>query len=233
MKKENRNRLILLIIIGIFFAVYFFVPSVNREVNESIRVLTKVDINGVAEYIRGFGVYAVMVSFLLMILQALISPIPAFFITLANAMIWGWAKGALLSWISSMVGAAVCFYIARILGRDVVKKFASEGVLVAIEEFFKKYGKYAIMVARLLPFVPFDAVSYAAGLTSMDFWPFFLATGLGQLPATIVYSYAGGSLTGGAQKLMVGLLILFAVSIIIYVARKIYNDKQTEQNKIQ
>ena len=54
MKKENRNRLILLIIIGIFFAVYFFVPSVNREINESIRVLTKVDINGVAEYIRGF-----------------------------------------------------------------------------------------------------------------------------------------------------------------------------------
>lgn len=233
MKKENRNRLILLIIIGIFFAVYFFVPSVNREVNESIRVLTKVDINGVAEYIRGFGVYAVMVSFLLMILQALISPIPAFFITLANAMIWGWAKGALLSWSSSMVGAAVCFFIARILGRDVVKKFASEGVLVAIEEFFKKYGKYAIMVARLLPFIPFDAVSYAAGLTSMDFWGFFLATGLGQLPATIIYSYAGGSLTGGAQALMVGLLILFAASIIIYVARKIYNDKQTEQNKIQ
>lgn len=89
------------------------------------------------------------------------------------------------------------------------------------------------MVARLLPFIPFDAVSYAAGLTSMDFWPFFLATGIGQLPATIVYSYAGGSLTGGAQALMVGLLILFAASIIIYVARKIYNDKQTEQNKIQ
>ncbi|WP_308551890.1 TVP38/TMEM64 family protein [Peptoniphilus duerdenii] len=233
MKKENRNRIILLIIIGIFFAVYFFVPSVNREVNESIRVLTKVDINGVAEYIRGFGVYAVVVSFLLMLLQSLISPIPAFFITLSNAMIWGWAKGALLSWSSAMVGAAMCFFIARILGRDVVRKFASEGVLVAIEEFFKKYGKYAITVARLLPFIPFDAVSYAAGLTSMDFWGFFLATGIGQLPATIVYSYAGGSLTGGAQALMVGLLILFAASIIIYVARKIYNDKQTERNKIK
>lgn len=232
MRKENEKRLILLSIVLIFLGIYLFVPKVNQEVNESIRVLTQVDINGVADYIRGFGVYSVIVSFLLMLLQALISPIPAFFITLANAMIWGWVKGVLLSWTSSMAGAAMCFFIARILGRDVVRKFASEGALGAIEEFFKKYGKYAIVVARLLPFVPFDVVSYAAGLTSMGFWQFFIATGLGQLPATIVYSYAGGSLTGGAQALMVGLLILFAVAIIVYVGRKIYNDRQIEKNRL-
>lgn len=47
------------------------------------------------------------------------------------------------------------------------------------------------LVCRLLPFVPFDPVSYAAGLTSLRFWPFMLATGVGQLPATIVYSGPG------------------------------------------
>ena len=60
----------------------------------------------------------------------------------------------------------------------------------------------------------------------MKFWPFFIATGLGQLPATIVYSYVGGTLTGGAQKLFVGLLTLFALSILIGVAKRVYNDKQ-------
>ena len=60
----------------------------------------------------------------------------------------------------------------------------------------------------------------------MRFWPFFIATGLGQLPATIVYSYVGGTLTGGAQKLFVGLLTLFALSILIGVAKKVYNDKR-------
>ncbi len=58
----------------------------------------------------------------------------------------------------------------------------------SIDEFFDKYGKYTILVCRLLPFMSFDIVSYAAGLTSMKFMPFFIATGLGQLPATIVYS---------------------------------------------
>ena len=41
-----------------------------------------------------------------------------------------------------------------------------------------------------------------------------------------MYSYVGGTLTGGAQKLFVGLLTLFALSILIGVAKKVYNDKQ-------
>jgi len=54
---------------------------------------------------------------------------------------------------------------------------------------------------------------------------FVIATGLGQLPATIVYSYVGGSLTGGAQKLMIALLLLFALSIVIYAGKKYMNDR--------
>ena len=45
----------------------------------------------------------------------------------------------------------------------------------------------------------FDLVSYAAGLTSMGFWGFFWATGLGQLPATLVYSYVGGNAPPAAR----------------------------------
>ncbi len=42
----------------------------------------------------------------------------SFLITLSNAAIFGWVKGAILSWSSAMAGAALCFYIARGLGRD-------------------------------------------------------------------------------------------------------------------
>lgn len=61
----------------------------------------------------------------------------------------------------------------------------------------------------------------------MSFGSFFLATGIGQLPATIVYSYVGGMLTGGAQLLMTGLLILFALSALVVMLRKIYMDRQS------
>ena len=125
-----------------------------------------------------------------------------------------------------MAGAALCFFIAKFLGRDVVERLTSKYAIDSIDEFFDKYGKYTILVCRLLPFISFDIVSYAAGLTSMKFLPFFIATGIGQLPATIVYSYVGGMLTGGTKLFVTGLLILFALTIVIYMLRKIYNEKK-------
>ena len=60
--------------------------------------------------------------------------------------------------------------------------------------------------------------------------PFFIATGIGQLPATIVYSYVGGMLTGGAKLFVTGLMILFALTVAIYMFKKIYNDKKNKSN---
>jgi uncharacterized membrane protein YdjX (TVP38/TMEM64 family) len=128
-----------------------------------------------------------------------------------------------------MAGAAICFYIARYLGRDTVEKFTSYKTLNSIDNFFKHYGKYAILIARLLPFISFDVVSYAAGLTSMEFWPFFIATGIGQLPATIVYSYIGGMLTGGVRTMVFGLLILFALSTLFVLLKNIWKDKKEKE----
>ena len=128
-----------------------------------------------------------------------------------------------------MAGAAVCFYIARILGRDAAEKLTSKAGLEQIDGFFEKYGKNTILICRLLPFVSFDLVSYAAGLTSMSFWSFFIATGIGQLPATLVYSYVGGMLTGGARLFVTGLMILFALSALIVMLRRIYMEKQRKK----
>ena len=87
-----------------------------------------------------------------------------------------------------MAGAAVCFFIARILGRDVAEKLTSKAGMQQIDTFFEKYGKNTVLICRLLPFVSFDIVSYAAGLTSMSFISFFVATGVGQLPACLLYT---------------------------------------------
>ena len=230
MNKAKRNRYILLGIVIVCALVYLLVPSVKNWVNTSVNTLFTTDINNVIEYIRSFGGYAVAVSFLLMILQSIISPIPAFFITLSNAAIWGWWRGAILSWTSSMVGAAMCFYIARIIGRDIVVKLNSNSAVEHIEKFFDRYGTNAIVIARLLPFIPFDIVSYFAGLTPIGFWEFFIATGIGQFPATIIYSYAGGQLTGGPQKMFIGLLILFGGSAVVAMIKKMYDAKQEKND---
>ena len=234
-KKSIREKVILLIIIIACILIYMFVPKVNSTINDIFKMFATGDFQVVKEFVAQYGAYAMAVSFLLMILQSVIAPLPAFLITFANANLFGWWQGAILSWSSARAGAAVCFYIARILGRDVVEKLTSKTGLKQIDDFFDKYGKHSILIARLLPFISFDIVSYAAGLTSMGFLGFFIATGIGQLPATIVYSYVGGMLTGGARLFVTGLLILFALSVLIILIRQIYlsrkNNNKTNENE--
>ena len=231
MKSKNPNliRLILLLAIALALAAYFAIPGVHSCVNEAVSVLGSADLDAVAEYIRSFGPWAVAFSFALMVFSSVLAPLPAFMITLANAAIFGWWQGAILSWSSAMAGAALCFFLARGLGRDVVEKIAGKGALAGVEGYFKKYGTRTILVCRLLPFVSFDAVSYFAGLTPMGFLAFFVATGIGQTPATIVYSYVGGMLTGGAKLLMIGLLCLFSLAILVGIIRQLYTDRQAKK----
>ncbi len=225
MKKKTISKIVLIAIILLTVLLYFVVPSFNATMNNFVSKLGSLNLDAVIELIRGYGAYAAVVSFFLMILQSILSPIPALLITLSNAAIFGWWKGALLSFWSAMVGAALCFYIARILGRDVVEKITTKTGLAKVDEFFERYGKNSILICRLLPFVSFDIVSYAAGLTPIKFWDFFIATGLGQLPATIVYSYLG-NLAGSTKTIFISIVCVVALSALVYMIGKIYNDKK-------
>ncbi|OFK81723.1 hypothetical protein HMPREF2800_07025 [Anaerosphaera sp. HMSC064C01] len=225
MKKKTISKIVLIAIIVLTVVLYFAIPSFNATMNNFVSKLGSLNLESVIELIRGYGAYAAVVSFFLMILQSILSPIPALLITLSNAAVFGWWKGALLSFWSSMVGAALCFYIARTLGRDVVEKITTKTGLAKVDEFFERYGKNSILICRLLPFVSFDIVSYAAGLTPIKFWDFFIATGLGQLPATIVYSYLG-NLAGSTKTIFISIVCVVALSALVYMIGKIYNDKK-------
>lgn len=224
--KRKIARIVLLVIIALLVVCYFAIPTMNSKVNRIFMLFSSMSVESIIGYIRSFGVWAVAVSFFLMVFQSVAAPLPAFLITFANAAIWGWWKGAILSWSSAMAGALLCFYIARIAGRDAVEKLTSKFAMDSVENYFKKYGKHTILICRLLPFVSFDFVSYAAGLTAMGIVPFLVATGIGQLPATIVYSYVGGMLTGSVKMVVTALLILFALVTLIALFKKMYNEKQ-------
>lgn len=235
MKMQSRKiwyyRITLIILLFAMLLAWALLPGVHEFINRSVAAFAAVDQQGIERFIQSYGALAAVVSFLLMILQAIAAPLPAFLITFANASLFGALWGGLLSWTSSMAGAALCFFIARALGRDAVEKLTGKSVLQSMDGFFTRYGKHTILICRLLPFVPFDPVSYAAGLTSMRFRHFMLATGLGQLPATIVYSWTGSLLTGGTFWLVTGLSILFALAIVVVVAKALYLEQQKRRSR--
>ncbi len=208
--------------------VYFLIPGFKQEVNQAVALLVAVDIKGMREYLIGYGLWGPIVSIALMALQALAAPIPAFVLTFSNAYIWGWFWGALISWTGAMLGALLCFYLARWLGRPIVERLVGTKALELTDRFFDRYGKYAVLIARLIPLVSFDIISYAAGLTTMTLWQFLWATGLGQLPATIVYSVLGENITSGAKF---GLMAFSGVTILLVLSLVLKKRMETSLTK--
>lgn len=227
--KSNKKYLVTFTFLILMFLVYTFVEPINNLVNESIFVLKSLSIEQLKEYILSFGILSPIVSFLLMIFQSVIAPLPAFLITFTNATLFGWINGAIISWSSAMCGASLCFFISRFLGREFVEKLTKSS-LKQVDEFFVKYGKNAILIARLLPFVSFDLISYGAGLTSIKFSSFFVATGIGQLPATLVYSYFGEFLSEKAKTLFMLILVLISIGVLIYTINKFKKESVGEKN---
>ncbi len=222
---NKKLKLILMVGIPLTGIIIFLFPAGRTWIIKTIEILSSFDTEPVKAYIRSFGSWAVAISFLLMVFQSIAAPLPAFLITFSNAAIFGWIWGTVISWSSAIVGATACYGIARLYGRDVVSKLTGKTTLKSVDDFFEKYGANAILIARLLPFMPFDIISYGAGLTSTRFWPFFVATGVGQLPATIIYSYAGDMLGGGAKNFVFGLLIVFAAVALTVLLRSIFNER--------
>lgn len=224
---NKKIKIIAMILLPIAIAILLIIPDSRAVLFKITNLFATANPEPIKEYILSYGSLSVVISFLLMVFQSLAAPLPAFLITFANAAIYGWVWGAILSWTSSMVGAVACFGIAKLYGRDVVAKLTGKTALKSVDDFLDKFGAKSIFISRLLPFMPFDIVSYAAGLTSMKFWPFVLATGLGQLPATIVYSYAGKMLGGGARNFVYGLFIVFALVALTSIIKSIYSKRST------
>lgn len=166
----------------------------------------------VATFVRGYGAWAPVISFLLMSVQAIPMPIPTVAITLANGLVYGLWWGALLSWSGAMCASVIGFTLARRLGRPFVKRLAGESALALVDRLSAGNATQAVFVARLIPPVSFRAVSFAAGLTPMPLSRFILATGVGQAPATIAYSAIGSQLVADVS---VALWVCGAVGIIV------------------
>ena len=215
--KKRLVILLLVMLVGLMLGGVY-----HRQVWEYFLELTAAfqSLETARAYIAGYGALAPVVSAILMIFQSVIAPLPAFLITFANGLLFGVWWGAALSWSSAMLGAALCFFIARLLGRPVIVRVLSESTVNMSDRFFQRYGKHAVLIARLVPVISFDAISYGAGLTGMRFLWFAIATGIGQLPATLLYSYLGDRVTGSVKALFWGFGIVIAVSIVIGLIKR-------------
>ncbi|MSR47786.1 MAG: TVP38/TMEM64 family protein [Planctomycetes bacterium] len=196
-----------------------FDPDARTFIATACRLLLNPNVvQGVTDlqaFLLPYGDRAWIITSALMILQSLAAPIPAVPLTLVNALIYGPWLGALISWSAAETAAALCFGLARWFGRPFVVKLFRPALIERLDGFFARDGLAAVVVLRLVPYVSFDLVSWAGGLTNMRLLPFLLATGVGQAPATLVYSFAGAAIvTDPRHALKLALVFLGTMALL-------------------
>lgn len=215
--------LLFLVSLALFLLIFF---SIHHHYQRTCMILAGDSLEDIRSLIRSWGPAAPLMSIFLMTMQAVIAPLPAFLVTAANGLVFGVFWGIVISWIGAMCGALLSFLMSRFFYKSFSGKIReySKG-LKYLERIESRYGFRVILTARLLPFVSFDLISYAAGLSKIKIRSFLTATGIGMLPATIVYTVFGSEmekLRTYSEKLFTFSILAVLVLFLIWTVHGFY-----------
>jgi uncharacterized membrane protein YdjX (TVP38/TMEM64 family) len=89
-----------------------------------------------------------------------------------------------------------------------------------------------VFVSRLLPFVSFDIVSYAAGLTVLSFWRFALATLAGIAPSSFLLAHFGSEMVAGdVDRFALAVLLLGALTAVPLALRWAWRRRAAQRDR--
>ncbi len=130
-------------------------------------------------------------AFVIAYVAAVVAFVPGAGMTLLGGALFGIVRGALYSLAGAILGSAAAFLIARYAARDLVARhLAARPRLAAVERAVSARGRTLVLLLRLSPVVPFNALNYLLGLSTVSFGDFLLGS-VGMIPGTFLYAYAG------------------------------------------
>jgi uncharacterized membrane protein YdjX (TVP38/TMEM64 family) len=141
--------------------------------------------------IESFQAGGLPLLFGMMIIQALAIPIPSELVLIAGGLAFAFPFGWIVGALGSIVAALISFYISKKGGRSLAIKLVGENGIRFADNWFNRWGSWAVLLGRFAPFIPFDAISYGAGLTTMKLKSFMIPTIIGTLPRTLFYTSLG------------------------------------------
>jgi uncharacterized membrane protein YdjX (TVP38/TMEM64 family) len=192
-------------------------------------MLEQFDIQALSDWVRDQGLTGMVLYVLAYTVRPLVF-FPASLLTVFGGYTYGPWLGTLLDVIGAGTGGLLSFWIARLLGRRGVEKLIGKGKLNVLDERIATNGFLVVLIVRLIPLFPFDAISYASGLSKIRFKQFAIANYIGIIPGAFVYNNIGSSLRDPFSWqffLASGLYVLFfAVGL---VAQQILKNKQKKE----
>ncbi|MDQ6827255.1 MAG: TVP38/TMEM64 family protein [Gemmatimonadota bacterium] len=150
--------------------------------------------------------------------------IPGTPLNLAGGAIFGFWVGLLCNWLGCIIGAAGGYWLARLLGKDAVRRLL-RGHSQKLEKLRHSGGFLMMLRLQLIPVVPMSLTNFAAGLAKMDFANYIAAVAIGTLPGTAIYTYFADAVlsraAGAEHNAMMNVVIACGLLIALSFAPSI------------
>lgn len=185
----KKKKIILVMFIALILALFLFL-DVGRFITLEYFILQR---DKILIYYESNRLLTAAIYFLIYVTVTGLSLPLASALTLVAGAIFGLFWGVLIISFASSIGATIAFLISRMLIRDWVQgKYGHQ--LTVINRGIEKEGAFYLFMLRMVPLFPFFVVNLVMGVTPIKTLPFYLASQVGMLMATIVFVFAGSQL---------------------------------------
>jgi uncharacterized membrane protein YdjX (TVP38/TMEM64 family) len=160
-----------------------------------VLALRWVGLENAQAFVRSTGIWSPIVFIFICTASLIIAPLSGSSIYIAGGALFGKEVGFLLSYLASLLGCSINFWISRKFGRKVATRFIGKGNLAELDkstEQFKSHHEIFYMIA-MMPLSQ-DVVSYAVGLTKITYRNFFIALAISAVGIVAAYIYLGTGL---------------------------------------
>ena len=185
--------------------------------------------SSIALFVGKYGIMAPLLFIVLCGLKPLLFFLPIMGLAIVAGMLFGPLWGTVYVSIGGALSTVVGFYFARWMGRDAIRRISSINARVKqIDDWAKQHGRNTVLSMRFFN-VPWDIVSYWAGLSNIKFRDFYIASLIPLVPISFLYTYFGSKIfTPKSPGFVISLLIMFILGAIPFVRQKARKNKGIE-----
>ena len=210
------------LLVALFGLIHFFAQDFFTN---TFKLAVSGNVNGLVEYLRSFGSWAIVVSFFLDVLINAGSIFPSIFLSTANGLIFGLPLGILISWLAETVGVVISFLLMRFFFRSTAEKLiAKSNSLKHIDEASGKHGLEWMAFARALPYFPSGILTAVGAVSSISVRDYVIANLIGKFPSTALEVVIGHDLVNYKEH-SERLAILVVLVVLIFWGYKKYRNK--------
>ncbi len=207
------------LVIAALVVAYFFIPAFQITIKEGWAVITSGEEERISLWVGQFGLWGPFFIVLAMVAQMFLVVVNVVALMLVAILAYGPFWGSLIAIAAVLAASSFGYLIGHSVGEAWISKLIGPKNNKRVSAFIENYGVWAVIFARVSPFLSNDAVSFAAGLAGMGFIRFMGATLAGILPLTVLLAWLGEN----HDRLKSGLIWVSAVSIAALVGYIVFD----------